>query len=129
MSRRPVAAAVSFAVFLPDKYESRMKLLVRNMRADAPVSAGTEAPAADRGEVSESQIVSEIELLKSRDLLDKSVRQANLVQPEANSDSFEKDVERAVLNLEKDLQSRRSKKPTSLKSPIRQTRRKPPIRF
>jgi uncharacterized protein involved in exopolysaccharide biosynthesis len=99
------AAAVSFAVFLPDKYESRMKLLVRNMRADAPVSAGTEAPATDRGEVSESQIVSEIELLKSRDLLEKLVRQANLAEPAADpAASYEKNVEKAVLKLEKDLQ-------------------------
>jgi uncharacterized protein involved in exopolysaccharide biosynthesis len=96
-------AASLFAWLLPDKYESRMKLLVRNMRADSPVTAGSEV-AADRNEVSESQIVSEIELLKSRDLLEKLVKQQNLAHKEPNEAPTDKDVEKAVLKLEKDLQ-------------------------
>lgn len=99
-----VAASLLFAFLMPDKYESRMKILVRNMRAEAPVTAGTEAPT-DRNEVSESQIVSEIELLKSRDLLEKLVKQTNLAQTEtSDAADYDKDVEKAVLKLEKDLQ-------------------------
>lgn len=96
-------AAGLFALLLPDKYESRMKLLVRNMRADAPVSAGNDV-VADRNEVSESQIVSEIELLKSRDLLETLVKNLNLAHSESNAVPTDKDVEKAVLKLEKDLQ-------------------------
>lgn len=92
-----------FAFLMPDKYESRMRILVRNMRAETPVSAGDEVPT-DRNEVSESQIVSEIELLKGRDLLEQLVKQNNLVPNENGSAQYDKDVEKAVLKLEKDLQ-------------------------
>ena len=95
-------AAGLFAFFAPDKYESRMKILVRNMRVESPVSAGNEI-AIDRNEVSESQIISEIELLKSRDLLEKLVKQTNLVKNQAAAQS-DAEIEKAVLKLEKDLQ-------------------------
>jgi uncharacterized protein involved in exopolysaccharide biosynthesis len=98
-----VVAAGLFAYLIPDKYESRMKILVRNMRAEAPVTAGTEAPV-DRNEVSESQIVSEIELLKSRDLLEKLVKETNLVKTDADGAENHQEIEKAVFKLEKDLQ-------------------------
>ena len=96
-------AAGLFTFLMPDKYESRMKILVRNMRTESPVTAGVITPI-DRNEVSESQIVSEIELLKSRDLLEKIVKKADLVQVETGNDQYHKNVENAVLKLEKDLQ-------------------------
>ena len=96
-------AAGLFASLMPDKYESRMRILVRNMRTETPVSAGPEAPT-DRNEVSESQIVSEIELLKGRDLLEQLVKQTNLVSNEIDAAQYDREVEKAVLKLEKDLQ-------------------------
>lgn len=99
-----VTATCVFAWLTPDKYESRMKLLVKNMRADAPVTAGNES-VSDKQEISESQIASQMELLKGRDLLEEVVRQTNLAKPEIpNAEITNKDVERAVYKLEKELQ-------------------------
>ncbi len=85
-----------------DKYESRMKLLVKNMRADVPVTAANDDRVADN-EVSESQINSEIELLKGRDLLEEVVKRVNLAEP-AQDGAEDQAVEEAVYKLEKDLQ-------------------------
>src|SRR6267378_5232092 len=62
-------AIVTF--LLPNKYESRMKILVKNQRVDVAITpeATSGAPSGVDGEVSESEINSEIELLTSRDLL------------------------------------------------------------
>ncbi len=99
-----MTATVVFAMLTPDKYESRMKLLIKNLRTEAPVTAGSER-AADRSEVSESQINSEMEMLKSRDLLEEVIKQTNLARPEtAGVEVTGKDVEKAVYKLEKDLQ-------------------------
>jgi len=85
-----------------DKYESRMKLLVKNMRADVTMTAAN-AESVAANEVSESQINSEIELLKGRDLLEQVVKRVNLAKPsEAGAEG--KAVEEAVYKLEKDLQ-------------------------
>ena len=93
-----------FAWLAQDKYESRIKLLVKNMRTENPVTTGNET-VLDRNEVSESQIVSQIEVLKSRDLLEEVVKQTSLARPEkADAGISQKDIEKAVLRLEKDLQ-------------------------
>jgi uncharacterized protein involved in exopolysaccharide biosynthesis len=84
-----------------DKYESRMKLLVKNMRADVPVTAAKDESVSDN-EVSESQINSEIELLKGRDLLEQVVKRVNLAKPSLTGEEG-KAVEEAVYKLEKDL--------------------------
>lgn len=97
-----LSAAGLLAFLMSDKYESRMKILVRNMRVETPVTAGNDV-TIDRNEVSESQIISEIELLKSRDLLEKLVRQTNFVKNETNVADNEREIEKAVLKLEKDL--------------------------
>src|ERR1700674_445837 len=64
------------AFLMPNEYESRMKILVKNTRSDVPItperttgSGGT--PLVN--EVSENQINSEIELLTSEDLLQQVV--------------------------------------------------------
>ena len=98
-----VAASI-FAYVMSDQYESRMKILVKNIRAEAPVTAEKTGVASDPSEISESQIVSEIELLKSRDLLEQVVRNTHLAQNETGDEATEQDVERAVYKLEKDLQ-------------------------
>lgn len=97
-----IAAAV-FAWITPDMYESKMKILVRNTRVDAPLTAGAEN-APDRTEVSPEQISSEMELIKSRDLLEKVVEKNKLAKPEIPGELItKKDFERAVNKLESDL--------------------------
>ncbi len=104
------SAVAFFAWYTPDMYESRMKILVRNARSEAPLSAGAER-SPDRTEVSEEQITSEIELLKSRDLLDLVVRKHNLARPEkAGKPVTEHDVERAIIKLERELHASPVKK-------------------
>lgn len=96
-------AAAVFAWMAPDMYESRMKFLVRNMRSEVPLTPGSET-TADRSEVSQAQINSEMELLKSRDLLEQVVREVDLAEPEKPGTPLtEQDIEKAVRKLEKDL--------------------------
>ena len=63
-------AAITYLI--PNEYESRMKILVKNTRSDVPITpeqtVGTTGNFLDN-DVSENQINSEIELLTSEDLL------------------------------------------------------------
>ncbi len=100
-----IVATGIFTWLTPDKYESRMRFLIKNVRLDAPVTTRKdEQVVADNGEISEAQISSEIELLKSRDLLTDVVKQTGLARP-ANpaGGPTDGDTERAVYKLEKDL--------------------------
>ena len=66
---------------LPNKYESRMKILVKNQRVDVAITPEATAVAPPvESEVSESQINSEIELLTSRDLLTQVVTECGLAK-------------------------------------------------
>lgn len=95
---------------LPDKYESRMKILVKNQRVDVAITpeATGGAPVRIESEVSENQINSEIELLTSRDLLSQVAKETGLDQARPLS-FWRKPVpeterlEKAVTDLAKDL--------------------------
>jgi uncharacterized protein involved in exopolysaccharide biosynthesis len=68
-------------VLMPNEYESRMKILVKNTRSDVPITP--EQTTASTGsyfenDVSENQINSEIELLTSEDLLKQVVTECGL---------------------------------------------------
>src|SRR6202171_5698337 len=67
---------------LPNKYESRMKILVKNQRVDVAITPGATggAPVTVESAVSENEINSEIELLTSRDLLSQVARETGLGQ-------------------------------------------------
>src|SRR2546430_7078071 len=67
------SVAVLLAFLLPKKYEAQMKILVRHERAESVVSPERESPVQWRTEVSEEELQSEAELIKSRDLLTKVV--------------------------------------------------------
>src|SRR5206468_3953783 len=100
-----LVATGTFAFWTPEKYDSRIRFLIKNVRFDAPVTTGKEEQVlADNGEVSESQLSSEMELLKSRDLLSDVVKQTGLAAA-ANPlvGVTDADAERAVYKLEKDL--------------------------
>src|SRR3954467_11187391 len=76
-----VVATAVFASYTPEKYESRMKFLVKNMRLDTPVTTGKEEQVvSDNGDISESQLASEIELIHSRDILAEVVKRTGLAK-------------------------------------------------
>ena len=100
-------AVVTF--LLPNKYDSRMKILVKNQRVDVAITPEqTTAPSsAIENEVSENQINSEIELLTSKDLLAQVVTDCGLANEEKGwlsrpAPQAER-VEGAVNRLTKDL--------------------------
>ncbi len=85
-----LAVAVGTAVFtfmLPNEYESRMKILVKNTRSDVPITPERTTGATGvyfDNDVSENQINSEIELLTSEDLLKQVVTECGLYGPRAS---------------------------------------------
>jgi uncharacterized protein involved in exopolysaccharide biosynthesis len=99
--------AAVIAVLLPKKYEAEMKILVRHERADEVVSPEREAPVQWQTEVSEEELQSEAELIRSRDLLGKVVVDCGLQSPGSfwskQGESEDQKVARGVLKLEKDL--------------------------
>lgn len=101
--------AIVIGFLLPRKYEAQMKILVKHERAESMVSPERETPVQWRTEVSEEELQSEAELIKSRDLLTKVVVACDLQNLGATSfwnkrgDNDDKRVSRAVLKLEKDL--------------------------
>ena len=101
--------AIVIAFLLPKKYEAQMKILVRHERAESLVSPEREAPVQWRTEVSEEELQSEAELIKSRDLLTKVVVACDLQNPGTGpfwgkeGENGDQKVSRAVLKLEKDL--------------------------
>lgn len=75
------------AFLLPNEYESRMKILVKNTRSDVPITP--ERTTGSGGipfvnEVSENQINSEIELLTSQDLLKQVVTECGLYKSDTS---------------------------------------------
>ena len=95
-----MAAVVAVTLLMPKEYESRMKVLVMNKRADAVVSPERADPSAYRAEVSESQINSEIELLSSNSLLSQVVIRAGLERREREKEGPVA-IEKAVRRLQK----------------------------
>lgn len=75
-------------LLLPNEYESRTKILVKNLRADVPITPertnGANGIASDK-DVSETQINSEIEVLTSKDLLNQVVSECGLARQGAPS--------------------------------------------
>jgi uncharacterized protein involved in exopolysaccharide biosynthesis len=72
--------AVLSGLLMPRKYESEMKILVNRDRLDAAVTPNAEGPLAmgQIAPVSEEDMNSEVELLKSRDLLEQVVLECRL---------------------------------------------------
>src|SRR5438094_6898614 len=104
------------AVLQPNRYQAGMKILVKRERVDPVVTAdASTVPQVSLG-VTEEEVNSEVELLKSRDLLEKVVRTCGL-QSTRNSSSTvlaairngpetperDKPIANAVRTLEKKL--------------------------
>ena len=115
-----LAVAVGTAVFtflMPNEYESRMKILVKNTRSDVPITPERTTGATSsyfENDVSENQINSEIELLTSEDLLKQIVTECGLYHANGSSISAKlglkevtrssaAQVEEATRKLAKDL--------------------------
>src|SRR5213593_216933 len=77
------AGVLSFVLLGPAQYEAEMKILVKRERADPVVTAGQSAQGQLWLGVSEEELNSEVELLKSRDLLAKVVVATDLHQHDA----------------------------------------------
>ena len=100
------AITLLFALVLPNQYQSRMKILVKNTRADVLITPERTNSPNVSGEVTETQINSEIALLTSKDLLEQVVRQSGL-DKQVSAGFWSQNVpaaERAVLQLEKNLE-------------------------
>jgi len=95
-----MAAVVAVTLLMPKEYESRMKVLVMNKRADMIVSPERADPSSYRTEVNESQINSEIELLTSNSLLRQVVTKCGLERREREQEEPVA-IERAVRRLQK----------------------------
>src|SRR5437763_7746532 len=80
-----ITGTILVTLLLPNRYDSRIKILVKNQRVDVAITAeatsGLNAPTVDN-EVSENQINSEIELLTSKDLLMQVVKETGLANNE-----------------------------------------------
>lgn len=119
------AITLSFALFLPDRYQSRMKILVKNTRAETVITPDANSPTSGNGEITESQINSEIALLTSKDLLEQVVIQSGLdkTTPAPFWSAKLPPVERAVQQLEKNLEIEATKKAAIIE--VRYTARSP----
>ena len=109
--------AVLAAVVLPQHYQARTKILVKRERLDPLVTADARSPLPQvPSSETEMELYSEVELLKSRDLLEKVVLTCGLQRPEHRSgwgslfnapssaaSQSQEAISEAVRRLEKDL--------------------------
>jgi uncharacterized protein involved in exopolysaccharide biosynthesis len=73
-----VAGAILVAVLQPRQYKAGMKILVKRERVDPVVTSEAAVQPQFATGVTEEELNSEVELLKSRDLLEQIVRECNL---------------------------------------------------
>ena len=80
-----LGGSILAAVLQPHQYQAEMKILVKRERVDPIVTSETSSQSQFAPEVTEEQINSEVELLKSRDLLEKIVLGCDLLQQQKDS--------------------------------------------
>jgi polysaccharide chain length determinant protein (PEP-CTERM system associated) len=105
-----VAGTVLVTLVLPNRYDSRMKILVKNQRVDVAITPeatnGLNAASVDN-DVSENQINSEIELLTSKDILTQVVNETGLAKLQqglfSRGTSEAQRTEKAVNDLTREL--------------------------
>jgi uncharacterized protein involved in exopolysaccharide biosynthesis len=101
------AGAVAAVVTARPVYEGSFKLLVKRDRADAVVSGVAGAQTSRPEELSESELNSQVELLKAQDLRERVVKDAGLtarLQGTSAADTDEEAVAGALKRLDRDLQ-------------------------
>ncbi len=73
-----LAASLLYAI-AGTKYQANMRVLVRRGRADAPVSAGINAPLdVTRVAITEEELNSEVELLRDQEIMRKVVEKTGV---------------------------------------------------
>jgi uncharacterized protein involved in exopolysaccharide biosynthesis len=87
----------------PRLYDSRMKILIRNDRPELLVSPANVPSSVIASEVTDNTINTEIELLKSYDLLSEIVRECNLDKHAGDASQNMAAFEKAVRKLDRDL--------------------------
>lgn len=98
-----LTATIAGTLLMPKQYESHLKILIKNERADPIVSPDPSQRAELRGDVSEVAVNSEIELLTSTPILQKIAAECRLDARENQSGGPEMAIERAVRRLRSDL--------------------------
>lgn len=105
-----VMLAALVYIFAGARYQAEMKVLVRRGRADAPLSAGENAPLdLTRTAMTEEELNSEVELLKDNEVLHQVVENAGLAGHDwlhflRPGEGHAERVERAARRLGKKLQ-------------------------
>jgi uncharacterized protein involved in exopolysaccharide biosynthesis len=118
LKRRKRVFLIVFSVFtvlssayiltLPTRYEAELKLLVKNERQDLVIGPESNTNIVRSSEPSEADINSEIELLRSRDVLRQVALASGLTTPEPGTTKQAESVspllvEKALTGLEHDL--------------------------
>lgn len=99
-----LAICVVGIVAIPRKYQSNLKVLVKNERVNAPVSQDGQTQGVFYiDEVGEARINTEIELLSSRDLLRAVVRRCHLAAAEGRRGTETEREDLAIGHLQKSL--------------------------
>jgi uncharacterized protein involved in exopolysaccharide biosynthesis len=79
--------AILLLSFVPNTYDAEMKILVKQSRVDPPVTPD-QGQTQRVGNLTEQDLESEAELLRSRDVLEGAVAQCTMPKPPANLWSF-----------------------------------------
>jgi uncharacterized protein involved in exopolysaccharide biosynthesis len=97
--------AVAAVLMATPFYQGQMKILVKRDRADSVVS-GAADPATSRDDLSETELLSQVELMRANDLIERVAREAGLTQRLVASGAARNDAEavaQAAESLRKDL--------------------------
>jgi uncharacterized protein involved in exopolysaccharide biosynthesis len=98
--------AVAAVLTATPLYVGEMKILVKRDRADSVVSGAAVEAAPERGDMSEAELLSQVELIKANDLLEKVATEAGLVRRVAEEGQTRRegeDLARAMKALRRDL--------------------------
>lgn len=93
------------AFLLPKQYQAEMKILVRRERVDPVVTADKTAVIEPHPEVTEEELQSEVELLKSRDLLEQVVRTCGLSPNKEQAAVADHDTQVSLAHAVRDLEA------------------------
>src|SRR3954471_5936245 len=96
-------SVITIALLLPKTYQAEMKVLVKHERLDPIVSADAQQAGRSGNDVSDTEINSEVELLKGRDLLEATAKAAGLISPAASGPGARREISDVVTRLEHDL--------------------------
>src|SRR5262245_23130935 len=105
-------------MLMKPEYEATMKVLVRRERMDPLMTPAANPPAQAGVDVTEDELNLEVELLKSRDLLEQVVLSSGLVTTNPSADRTDPDareeISRGVLALGRNLRVAAMRKTTMI---------------